>query len=106
MGIDKELKGTTLLGNAPTFSPLRGGTQRNRKTLETCTNNGRYCYNYLGFLLSLEMPYLYLLGIDPDRERSYYGADEGGDTSNVDLSSSSNADGFLQDDTEVGSVSE
>ena len=52
------------------------------------------------------MPYLYLPGIDPEQERSYYGSDGGGDTSNVDLSSSSNADGVLQDDTEAGSVSE
>ena len=56
--------------------------------------------------MSLEMPCLYLLDIDPDQERSYYGADEVGDTSKVDLSSSLNDDGVLQDDTEAGSVSE
>ena len=52
------------------------------------------------------MPNLYLLDINPEQERSYYDADEGGDTSNVVLSSSSNADGVLQDDTEAGSVFE
>lgn len=42
-----------------------------------------------------------VLDIDPEQERSYYGTEDGGNTSDVDLSSSSDADGVLQDGIEA-----